>query len=1029
MRKFLTIFSVLMLSAIISMAQKAVTGTVRDDKGTPIQGVSVKVKGTAVSATTDADGVFTIKAADGAELVFSGGGTTGKTVTVSGGNVDVVLARKFENEIVVTGIGQVTTKLKNTTNVAKVKSAELNQAKPVNVAQGLVGKVSGLNITGVNSGVFQDTRITLRGIRSLTGNNQPLLVVDGLPISLGYLNTINPNDIQDINILKGASAAAIYGPDGVNGVIIVTTVKGKSKTKPEITVSTTVQMENVSFLPKFQTRFGSGSSEDANGFGLYTEYENQSYGPEFDGSIVQIGRDGPSGEKQLVPYSALPNEKLNFFDQGLTIQKDISFRTAEFYLSVQDVSIKGTMPKDENRRTSFRLNSSREYNKFKADFNLQYTLGQYDVHSNANRDYYAYWNVINTPQHIPITKYKNWNNPSDYWATPSGYFNDYYHNPYWAIDNFRDRGRSDDFIGNITFNYKFNNWLNFTSRTGSTLSFANNKTSNAATFFSPFAKSNGKSNAVNDILASVSDGSSFSNRITTENFFTLRKDIKDFNIEGILGHSFRQIRTKGIGISGSNLAIPTLFNVSNRTGEPGVSESNSQQRLVRFFGRATINYKTWATLELVGSFDQDSRIAKQNRKVFYPGVSAAFVASEAIPAIKESKTISYLKIRGGYNLTGNPGSLAAYQLEPVFSAIGGFPYGNLSGFSAFGTITNPLITYESVKSAEVGFDVSFLKDKINLEVTAYRQLNNEQILGVQVSRATGYSTSVTNAASFINRGVEVDLRLTPLVKFGKNWDINLKGNVSYNDNVVTNIFDGLDEFTPGNLQFIINGRPAYTFKLIDYARDDQNRVIVDKFTGYPTQVPAPREYGRTLPVWIVGLTPSVRWKDLSLTVVGDYRGGHMAYHAIGSSLDFTGISLRSAYNGRRPFVMPNSSYFDGTKYVPNTNITTQSGGYGFWETAANNTGVQSNYATSAAAWKIREVSLAYNLPSKLVAKTKFIKSGTVSLVARNLMVFLPKTNQWTDPEFSNTTGNLVGVNNIFNQPPTRIYGANITLNF
>jgi hypothetical protein len=471
-----------------------------------------------------------------------------------------------------------------------------------------------------------------------------------------------------------------------------------------------------------------------------------------------------------------------------------------------------------------------------------------------------------------------------------------------------------------------------------------------------------------------------------------------------------------------------LFNVNNRTGEPGAAESNSKRRTVAAFGKLAIGWDEWVYVELTGRNEWDSRLAKVNRSLFYPGGSVSFLLSEAIPALKSSKFLSYLKLRGSAAKSGNV-NLGIYQLESTFTNGSGFPYGTLPGYTANNTSLNPDIKPEFVNSKEIGLELGFLKNRINLEVTAYKQDNTNQVIDVQISSATGYTATKVNAAKFQNKGLEFDLRLTPLVKFNNGINIDFKGNFSINDSKVQALYQGLNELSPGNANYAIVGQPAYMFKLTDYLRDPQGRVIVDAVTGLPSMDPTPKRYGRTLPKYILGLNPSISWKSLSITATAEYRGGNQVYNGIGPDLDFTGVSARSATNGRRRFVMPNSSYFDGTKYVDNTSINVFSGGYGFWEQTAYNRNVNSNYLTSAAFWKIREIAITWELPAKLVAKTKIVKKAVLGAVGRNLFTWLPKTNQWTDPEFSNTTGNVQGVNSIDNIPPTRVFGGTLTLTF
>jgi len=355
----------------------------------------------------------------------------------------------------------------------------------------------------------------------------------------------------------------------------------------------------------------------------------------------------------------------------------------------------------------------------------------------------------------------------------------------------------------------------------------------------------------------------------------------------------------------------------------------------------------------------------------------------------------------------------------------------LLGFKANNTLRRDVYKPEFVNTKEVGLEASFLKNRINLEATYYNQDNTDQLITVAYSSATGYPSALLNAASFVNEGIELDLKLTPLVKIS-NVSIDLKMNYTYTTNEVTKLIEGVNELGIGNGNYIIVGKPAYTFKLTDYVKDAEGRVIVDKNTGYPSVDPVIKEFGQTLPKHIFGINLNATWKALSLSVVADYRGGNQIYSGIGPDMDFSGISYRSGQNSRMPFIFPNSVYEDvagSGKYVANTSVYTQSGGYDFWSQSINTT-VNSNYLSSGAFWKLREVAISYTLPNKAYSWTgNAVKGATFSLTGRNLVTWLPKTNEWTDPEFSNTTGNAQGVNDRNNTPPTRIFGANLTVNF
>jgi len=1038
MRRFLMLFALFMFSGLLSMAQtRTISGQVKDNTGEPVKFATVTESGTKNATTTDANGNFSIKVKSAtSKLTISAVGFDNQEVTATGTIVSATLVRNTQEmaAVVVTGLGVQRQAKELGYSTAKVKAAELTQAKVVNLQNGLTGKVSGLNIQTTNNGVFADTRITLRGIRSLTGNNQPMLVLDGVPIALSYISSINPNDIADVTILKSASSTAIYGPDGVNGAIVITTKKG-TKAKPSITLSHTVQLEKVSFMPLFQSQFGSGSSEDDNHNGVYDPIENQGYGDAFDGSIRQIGRDGPGGIQQFVTYEARPDEKRKFWNTGMTNQTDFSIATGDYYMSFQNVDIKGVMPKDKNKRVAINLSANKEFSsKLKSSFSLRYTQGNYDVNAGGSfgngRDYTPYWNLVNSPMQIPITKYKNWK--TDYWSSPDGYYNDYYYNPYWAVDNFREQGRSDDVLGNMEFNYKLTPEINVTYRLGATYTNSTAKATQGALNYSTFAIASGKSTAQSNIPAALIDNSSYTSRLNSEIFATYRKQFGDFRVDALVGQSYREINSKSMSSSSENLGIPQVFNIGVRKGEPDVSEGNSQTKLERYFGKVSVGYKNWAFAEVTGSNDIDSRLANPYNydyskiSFFYPGFSVSAVLSEAIEQIKQIPYISYLKLRGAISKTGNV-NLGAYSLENTYSQPNGFPYGTLIGFSANNTLRQASYKPEFVKNAEFGIEAGFLKNRINFEATIYQQKNTNQIITVAYSAATGYPSALLNAADFTNRGVELDLKLTPLVNLG-NVSIDFKMNYTRQNNKVNKIVDGVDELGIGNFNFIIVGQSAYTFKMADYLRDPQGRVIVDANTGYPTIDPVTKQFGRTLPTDIFGASLNVNYKNISLSAVMDYRTGNQIWNGLGPDMDFSGISLRSAQNGRQPFVFPNSVIETAPGvYTPNTNVYTQSGGYGFWSQSVN-TAANTNYLCSGAFVKLREVALTYNMPSDIFGKSG-IKGASVSITGRNLFTWLPKTNQWTDPEFSNTTGNAQGVNTRNNTPPTRIFGANVTLNF
>ena len=560
-----------------------------------------------------------------------------------------------------------------------------------------------------------------------------MLVVDGAPTPLGYLSSIAPSDVQDLTVLKSAASAAIYGPDAVNGVIIVTTKRGTSA-KPTITFNSSIQLTRVSYFPKFQKSFGAGAGETVDQYGNYdyVPYENQQYGPAFDGSIKEIGVHLEDGSVQTGPYTnAHYKDKVKFWNTGLTYQNSISVAAEDFYLSFDDAKIKGLVPDDENRRTSLRFNAGKKYGKFSVNYGLNYILNNYNVVNEAgfSRLFGTSYNgglfflVMQTPSNVPLLSYKDWQNNK--FAQYSNYYNEFAVNPYWVIGNIRQKGREDDLIGNLDANYQLFPWLKASIRLSSNLSFQNLKNTTANTSVTDWAYQNRNHNQYLNQPGKVFDDQSYSSRINLDYFLSGDHKIgKDVNLRYIAGGMIRENRQKDVSVGGNNLVVPYLYNVSVRSGDanvpnyiPGVQNNNYdlKSRLISAYGSIGFSYQDWAFVEVTGRNDWDSRLLKQNRSFFYPGANASFILSNVIPAIKNSSVISYAKLRAAISKSGNV-NLSPYALQATYSQPAGFPFGNTVGFTANQIIPNPDLKPEFVNTKEVGVEVSFLKNRINFEL-------------------------------------------------------------------------------------------------------------------------------------------------------------------------------------------------------------------------------------------------------------------------------------------------------------------------
>ncbi|HYJ63052.1 MAG TPA: SusC/RagA family TonB-linked outer membrane protein [Parafilimonas sp.] len=1061
MRKFYLCFLMLMLVSVYASSQtKSIMGNVTDESGNAVPFASVKIKNTKTGAAADAKGSFVIQANAGATLVVSATGYAAKEVVVGNDNIiNVTLSStssELTNVVVTTALGIQRQAKDLGYATTTIGNKILTAGKSVNIQQALNGKVSGLNISTVNSGVFENAKINIRGIRSLTGNNQPMLVVDGAPTPLGYLSSIPPDDVQSLTILKSAASAAIYGPDAVNGVIIITTKRGGKK--PTITLSSTLEATKVSFFPKLQKEFGYGAGEVVDQYGNfgYVPYENQQYGPAFDGTIKPLGIPLEDGSIQMLPYSnAHYKDKIKFWNTGLTFQNSASIAGEDFYVSIEDAKIKGLVPDDVNRRTSLRFNGGKKYGNLSVNYGLNYILQNYDVVNEAGfgsvePGAYAggiFFQVMQIASNVPLLDYKDWRNNK--FAQYSNYFDEYAINPYWLIGNVRSKGREDDVIGNIEIGYQFLPWLKATARVSSNLSFQNTTNTNAPVIVSDWAVNVAKRSPTqySNRPGVVGTDENYSNRINLDYFLSGDHAItKDVSVKYIAGGTVRQNRSKDVSVGGNNLVVPYLFNVAVRSGDAAVplypnGNYNIQSRLLSAYGSVGFNYKDWVNIEFTGRNDWDSRLLQQNRSFFYPAANVSIVLSDAIEALHNSNLISYAKIRAAISKSGNV-NLNPYSLNATYSQPAGFPYGNNVGFTANNTIPATDLKPEFVNTKEVGIELGFLRNRINVEATYFNQNNTNQILQVSQSVTTGYTIGLANAADFKNYGVEMDLGLTPLVNVGKGR-IDFRINATYNNNKVTSTQGNVPVVIGGSNQFIENstssptasniavvGLPAFAFQLTDYARDSATgKVIVDPVTGLPKQAGSSVIKGRSLPLWVIGATPSFSIGNFSISMTWDYKGGHDFFSGLGNDEDFAGISARSAGYGRQRFVFPNSVYLKDGKYVPNTNIQVQDGNYGFWSQAVN-TAIATNYFASAAAWRLRELNISYTLPQKWVGNGKYIKRITVSAVGKNLLLFVPKSNQWGDPEFNySSTGNTFGIASSYQSPASRLFGGSLTVQF
>ncbi|GGB15849.1 SusC/RagA family TonB-linked outer membrane protein [Puia dinghuensis] len=1095
------------VAGVLHAQTREVTGTVTDTAGTPIPFATIQVKGTKTTAVADANGKFAIKVAPGEVLVVTSTGMARQELRVGQAlRMDARLVPQTQNlsEVTVTtalGIRRQARELGYATT--SIKTAELNQAAVVNTATGLAAKVSGVDIRLADNGVDPQVKVTFRGSRSIEGSNSALIVIDGIPVDQTYLANLNPSDIEDVTILKGSNAAALYGMAASNGVMAITTRKGRGKLS--LTYQNTVSFESISYFPSLQNEYSGWGGEPPGtwpnpstggtiqfinpwtGLVQTVPFENESFGEAYNSKDFHLDSI-PIGENanqtwRFIPYRSVPNGRKDFFQTGVGDQNKLSgsFGNAKIggvYFSGEHTSKQGVVPYDTYSRDGGRINGNLHAGRFELSGGVSYNSVQTDIAGNSyfqNRP--VYWNVMNMLPSVDLKSIKNIND----FAYNQGFVDAYFPNPWVQVFDARSKKKTDQLISNLSVSYKVNPWLTLTARGGySRTTIDAPAFIDSINFPSWLSASGGPWGFSNlavfpgnvgyqkeDITSHYDDGN-------VDGFLTAVRKTDHFKFTLIAGGNWRRRSSYGDWNSnqvnsgpvvGQNL-IPSFYTKTTH-GDGSADAIFSYKRYDQsVYGDLSIGYDSW--LFLHGSFRNDwtSILSPGNRSFSYPSVDMSAVLSDKLAFLHNSNTVSFLKVRVGYAGTGNVslegynelgvmGNIAggknlggysvalpnfgAYSIYPITTVGSGFPYGALRGFSQSTAAVQNGLQPEKTESFEGGFQLGLFANRVNLEVNYYDQKAKNQTIPLQTSNAAGINSYLTNAGEIDNNGVEIDLNLTPLFRIG-DFRANISANFAYQNSKVVSIAGGqaeLDQINFGTVVlggvFAVPGKDYAQLRLTDFKRDPTGHVIVDGTTGLPSFSPDLIDAGNTNYKYFVGISPTLQYKGFSLHAVFDYRGGAKILNEEGNAMDFAGISSFDAQN-RQAFIYPNSVIQTSPgKYTPNTNVPITSGFPGlpnsifWWANYLNQIGTP--YTVSAAFIKLRELSLTYDFPKKWLGTQQVIRGLQLSAIGRNLFMWRPKTNIWSDPEFStNGAGNAVGYTTEFQTPPTRIISFSLTAN-
>jgi TonB-linked SusC/RagA family outer membrane protein len=1059
---------------------RTISGKVTDAKtGNPIQGATVSVQGRTTAVQTGTDGRYTIaNIPSDAILVFSFVGYSPKELKPgNAATLDVMLEEVATqlNEVVVTALGQSREKKSLGYSTTTLKTEDINRVSPVSMFDGLQGKVAGVDISNVSGNPGGSTKVILRGYSSLGGNNQPLFVVDGVPVSdvrpgsegvdpdgannkgtsldniglPGYdfgntANDINPNDIETMTVLKGAAATSLYGSRASNGVIIITTKKGKSG-RIKVDVNSSAVFSDPLILPRMQNQFGQGWEAQ------FIPSENGSWGPRLDGVNRLWG--APVNNSQLLkPFSFVKDNFRDAYETGREFNNTVSFNggnnNTTFYFSYGNAYSDGVVPSDNDsyRRNALSLRATTRLDKFFAEgsFNFVNKAQRFvEVGQSASGVGGSFFEqLLQIPVDIPIADLRDYKNQ---FFNVDNYFTPFAENPYYTLFENGGRSRNDRFFGNINLQYKIMDWLTLQVQQGIDNTNSVTKTwrnKNAPSPGSWNAGSNPESAARSANIGSVQEGSQKYYEYDSKLDVLIKKRFNDdFDIDAIAGANYNERGSNVLFTYVEDLALPGFFDISNGVNPPQSSHYKSKQSIFGLFGSATLGYKDYLYLTLTGRNDWSSTLPKGKNSYFYPSANVSLLLSNLLDLTGRTP-INYAKIRASLGRTGKDAPI--YRVYDVISSqvvilpFGqiSFPFNGVPGYTLNDRLGNVNLEPEISKEWELGGEFRLWDSRISLDLAYYNKLSEGQIINVPIAPTTGYTSVTLNFGEVRNQGIELSAQVTPVRSRHFTWDINYV--FTRNRNKVLELPTGLDRVTlnnayDANLEARLN-MPLGVFFAPTARRDPQGRVIVDINTGFPVVTTEDVYFGTAQRDYTMGLSNSFTYQNFRLGFSFDYRKGGVFYSSTSELLLFTGNHYRTVYNGRKPFIIPNSvnESFDADGkpvYTENKTVLDEIHQDDYYYQNSNRATFYDWTILDKTFLKLRDVTLSYTFPSNWTKKIA-AERVVLTLIGRNLWVKLPKGNRMVDPESSNFGRDIASEFGEFRVGPTpRSYGASLRVSF
>ena len=1066
MKKRLTMFLASLLICISAAAQTQVTGTVlSQEDGQPIIGAAVRIEGIKVGMLTDVNGRFSLTMPQGkTQITISYLGYETKTVTAKNGMRVFMKADAHSlDEVVVTAMGMNRQQKTLGYSAQQLDSEELTLGKMTDVTSALAGKVAGVQISTTSTDPGQANSVIIRGISSINGNNQPLYVVDGVPLqqttfsgtqkgqdefanAVGGISSINPNDIESMTVLKGAAATALYGSRAANGVIMITTKGGKKHGDKNMQISYdgSVQWRQVSHLPKFQNDFGQGWN------GQQTFIENGSWGPEFDGSTQVYGPIW--NHQQLIhKYEAQEDNIKDFFDTGISTNHSVSLNGVSndnkmtYYLSYSYTSDNGIIPGDKDiyKRNTIAYRGSYEANewlKLSSSVNLSNsktnTVGTYQGTSMID-------GILEFPRDISLVDRQDLDSP---FATPEAWYTPYgITNPYWAIENNYNHNDAKQVFGKIQADIKPLKQLTLTYRFGFDYTDYDHKLGvpeialDDALINEDYGYAPSKMNQSGYVSAQYLRKYELNHDFLANWQDKYLDDKLDVNLMAGVNMSERYATYTRNQTDG--LTFGTGFwQLSNGSTKTEIMENQSKRRSVGLFADLTLGWDEMVYLDITARNDWSSTLPLEKNSYFYPGATLSWIFTKLIP---QNDYLTFGKVRVAYGKTGNDAGV--YQVYPRYvqaysngyyaSDLTKFPFNGINAFQAASTAGSNDLKPEMTTEFEVGINLAFFNNRINIDASYYNRNTDDQIFTLPVDPSTGFSFMVTNFGKVNNKGFELLVNTVPVQTKDFRWELGF--NFSKNKNKVVSMPESLEGgmvningFSAGDdavYMRAVEGLPmGELFTYLPQYTDDGKLIVGE--SGLPLLTDEVKDTGKNVnPDWTGGVTTSLSAYGFTLSASLDIRKGGYMFSRTKNLMQFTGNGEATTYNERRPFVIPNSVYADGTENTTPIYLNNSS-----YQDYFNNNGAGEGgefYLMDRSFVKMRNLTLAYTLPKSIVSKI-YLSDVTLSLFANNLFTWTHKSNRYIDPETSSYGNDLEGLfGELYSNPACRNFGFNVGVKF